>query len=80
MVVWVLKAHEATPETQETSAQPAQLDAMGPKVFAEIPAQLAIQAQQAEQVKRAKLDTSVISESQVWKVPLAKPDRQDLAV
>ncbi len=80
MVVWVLKAHEATPETQETSAQPAQLDAMALKVFAEILAQQEIPVLLAERVKRAKLDTSVILESQVWKVPLAKPVRQVLAV
>jgi hypothetical protein len=80
MVVWVFKAHEATPEIQETSAQPALLDAMGPKVFAEILAQQEIQVLLAERVKLAILDTSVISESQVWKVPLAKPVRQVLAV
>jgi hypothetical protein len=80
MVVWVLKAHEATLAKQETSVQLAQLDAMVSKVFAEIPAQQEISAQLAKRVKQAKLDTSVISESLVWKVPLAELVRQVLVV
>jgi hypothetical protein len=56
MVVWAPKAHAETLATRETSVPLAQLDTMGPKVFAEILAQLAILALLAERVKRVKLD------------------------
>jgi len=62
MVVWAPKVHEVTLATPETSAQLAQLGAMGPKVFAEILAQQEIPAQLAERDKQAKLDTLVILE------------------
>ena len=80
MVVWGHKVHAATLETLAIQVQPALLDAMGPKGLVDILALVEILAQLAEQVKLAKLDTLVMSEQRVWKVPLAELAQQALAV